>query len=180
MIINDMSRIRLLMGRVLFLLLACLLVQPLAAATRTYEKPSAFLQRHFGEMPETKLLKLTDSDQQALKKILGRGYGAQQVRYWQVGDKSAWILNEVGKTQPITVGVLVSKGKIAEIKVLIYRESHGWEVSRPFFTKQFVGASLDENKLNVQVDGVVGATLSVSAMKKMGTVALYFDQQLRK
>jgi hypothetical protein len=147
------------------------------AAEKVHEKPSAFLTRHFGSMPKTRVLSLTKGQQQQLASILGHGYAQQQVRYWAEGGKTAWILDEIGKTEPITTGIIIRGGKVAEVKVLIYRESHGWEVSRPFFTKQFVGASLNGLRLSKAVDGVVGATLSVNALTKLTTAALYLSQQ---
>lgn len=154
-----------------------LLATPAVAAEKVYEKPSAFLTRHFGKVPKTRVLPVTPARQKQLKAILGRRYGQKQVRFWSEGGKSAWILDEIGKTEPITTGFLIRNGRISEVKVLIYRESHGWEVSRPFFTRQFVGASLSGNRLSKPVDGIVGATLSVRALTKLGAAALYLDQQ---
>lgn len=148
-----------------------------AAAAKTYEQPSAFLERHFGGVPKTRVLSLSGAQQKQLAAILGHKYGQQKIRYWTEGGKSAWILDEIGKTEPITTGLVVRGGKLVEVKVLIYRESHGWEVSRPFFTKQFEGASLNGNRLSKSVDGVVGATLSVRALTKLGAAALYLSQE---
>ena len=158
-------------------LLAWLAGGTAAAAAKTYEQPSAFLARHFGGMPKTRVLSLSGAQQKKLAAIMGHKYGQQKIRYWAEGEKTAWILDEIGKTEPITTGLVVRGGKLVEIKVLIYRESHGWEVSRPFFTKQFVGASLNGNRLSKSVDGVVGATLSVRALTKLGAAALYLSQE---
>jgi hypothetical protein len=155
-----------------------LLAQPSAhAAEKIYEKPSEFLTRHFGKVPKARVLSIDGTRQKQLTAILGHRYGQQRVRYWEEDGKSAWILDEIGKTEPITTGFIVRGGKISEVKVLIYRESHGWEVSRPFFTKQFVGASLDGTRLDKPVDGIVGATLSVRALTKLSAAALYLSQQ---
>ena len=162
------------------LLAAGLLGATARASEKVYEKPSAFLTRHFGSVPKTRAISLTSAQQKQLASILGHRYRQKKVRYWTGGGKSAWILDEVGKTKPITTGFIIRGGRIAEIKVLIYRESHGWEVSRPFFTKQFVGASLNGKSLSTKVDGVVGATLSVNALKKLGAVALYLSGQIGK
>lgn len=102
------------------------------------------------------------------------------MRYWQSGGKTAFILDEIGKSKPITTGVIVKSGSISELKVLVYRESHGWEVSKPFFRKQFVGASLDGKRVDKRIDGIVGATLSVNAMKKVGAAALFLSTQTGK
>lgn len=148
-----------------------------SAAEKVYEQPSAFLSRHFGKAPETRILPIDPRRQQQLTAILGHRYGQNQVRYWAANGKSAWILDEIGKTEPITTGFIVRGGKISEMKVLIYRESHGWEVSRPFFTKQFEGKSLSGSSMNQPVDGIVGATLSVRALSKLGAAALYLSQE---
>lgn len=160
------------------LLLGCLSAGLAGAAEKTYEKPSDFLSRHFGSVPATRVLSLTGAQQKQLAVILGHKYREKKIRYWADAGKTAWILDEIGKTEPITTGFIVRGGKLAEVKVLIYRESHGWEVSRPFFTKQFVGASLKGDRLSNPVDGVVGATLSVRALTKLSAAALYLSQQL--
>ena len=160
------------------LLMAMMLV-PAFAEEKTYEKPSAFLTRHFGEVPKTRVLVLTSAQQAGLKKILGHEHEQKSIRYWQNQGKAAWILSELGKTEPITAGFVIKDGAIVETKVLIYRESHGWEVSRPFFTKQFVGARLNgDQRMSREIDGIVGATLSVRALTKLSAAALYLSQQL--
>ena len=159
------------------ILLAWLAVSPAVAAEKTYEKPSAFLTRVFGSVPKTRVLALSGDQRKQLAAILGHRYREQKIRYWSGGGKTAWILDEIGKTEPITNGIVIRDGKIAEIKVLIYRESHGWEVSRPFFTAQFTGASLAGTRLDKKVDGIVGATLSVRALTKVSAAALYLSKQ---
>ena len=159
-------------------LLMVMMLGPALAVEKTYEKPSAFLARHFGEVPKTQVLELTSAQQVELKKILGHDYNQKSIRYWQSHGKSAWILSEIGKTEPITTGYVIKDGAIVETKVLIYRESHGWEVSRPFFTKQFVGARLKGDRVSSQIDGIVGATLSVRALTRLSAAALYLNQQL--
>ncbi|SHJ23353.1 FMN-binding domain-containing protein [Rubritalea squalenifaciens DSM 18772] len=167
--------------RVVLLFGVALLCMPatLSAAT-TYEKPSDYLKRHFGAIPKTKAVSLQSKDLKRLNAIMGHSFGQKQVRYWESGGKRVWILNEIGKTEPITTAYLVESGKITEVKVLVYRESHGWEVSRPFFTKQFKGATLKGNELSTDIDGIVGATLSVRALKKMGAAALYLNSLVSK
>ncbi len=101
-------------------------------------------------------------------------------RYWKTGNSSAWILEEIGKEEPITAGFVVTDGKIAQARILTYRESRGWEVRYPAFLKQFQGAQLQaDDHLNQPVDGISGATLSVNAMVRMARLALYFDKLSR-
>lgn len=168
-------------GRVAFVVLALLVFSmPVRAAEKVYEKPSVFLKRHFGAVPKTQVLTLNAEQAKSLKSILRHAYPQKKIRYWKSGDKVAWILEEKGKSEPITAGFIVRNGQLVELKVLIYRESHGWEVARPFFTKQFVGASLKGKRLSTKVDGIVGATLSVNALKKLSAAALYLSQQIGK
>lgn len=153
-------------------------LSPAAAAEKTYEKPSDFLKRHFGNVPATRVIELDRRQQGGLKAALGHAYPQTRIRYWKEGGKTAWILDEIGKTEPITTGFIIRNGAISEIKVLIYRESHGWEVSRPFFTRQFIGAKLAGGRLERDIDGIVGATLSVRALTRLSAAALYLSQQV--
>jgi len=98
------------------------------------------------------------------------------VRFNRKGEHTVWILEEIGKYKPITVGISIRAGEIEKLKVLAYRESHGWEVKQDFFTRQFIGARLSKKwRLDEDVDGISGATLSVRALKKLARLALYFD-----
>lgn len=132
-------------------------------------------------IPATKTLWLDEGQKKSAKKILGHEYRALRVRYWQDNGKTVWILNEIGKYKPITVGVVINEGRIEKLSVLVYRESRGWEVKHDFFTKQFIGAHLNKkNKLTDNIDGISGATLSVRALKKLARLSLYFNTQVRK
>ena len=173
--------VRSLFGRAVFsFLLLVLGTATLSAATKVYEKPSAFMKRQFGSIPKAQVISLSSGQHKKLKSIFSHRYKEKQVRYWSVGGKTAFILEEIGKSRPITTGVVVKNWKIEEIKVLVYRESHGGEVAKSFFTKQFRGAQLNGSKLDVKIDGIVGATLSVNAMKKVGAAALYLAAEAGK
>ncbi len=76
--------------------------------------------------------------------------------------------------KPITTGLAVDDGAIERIRVLVYRESRGWEVRYDFFTAQFIGARLDgDARLDRRIDGISGATLSVRALTNLARLALY-------
>jgi len=75
--------------------------------------------------------------------------------------------------------VVIKDSKIQMIKVLEFREIRGWEVRYPAFTKQFIGASLDKMKLDRNIDGISGATLSVWAMTSIAELSLYLDEHLK-
>lgn len=106
-----------------------------------------------------------------------------RLRYWRKQAKTLWVLEEVGKEQPITMAIVVESGKIQNIEVLAYRESRGGEIKHRFFRKQFFGAGLVEAKsqklkLNAGIDGITGATLSVRAMTKVAKVALFLTAHI--
>lgn len=111
--------------------------------------------------------------------ILGHPPRNLRERYWQRGNRSVWILEEVGKEQPFTVGWVVEDEAITDTKVLVYRETRGWEVRYPAFTRQFNGASLEAGmELDTHIDGISGATLSVRAMQRMGRLALLLHRHV--
>jgi hypothetical protein len=90
------------------------------------------------------------------------------------------VLDEIGKEMPTTVGIAINDSAVERVKVLVYRESRGWEVKSPAFTAQFFGARLAGQNLDRHIDGISGATLSVRALSRLTRLALLFDQQVRK
>jgi hypothetical protein len=165
----------------LLTILLLLSVGNAALARGTYQEPDDFLRETFaGEPPEPAVIWLTGERREVTEGLLGHRYPTLRIRYWKRDARSAWILEEVGKEQPITVGLTVDQGRLERMKVLVFRESRGWEVRHPFFTDQFIGATLDDRqRLDRHIDGISGATLSVRAMKKLATLALYLDAELR-
>jgi hypothetical protein len=115
---------------------------------------------------------------QQAEAILGHRFASLRVRYWGEGERSLWILEEIGKEMPITIGVVVDGGRIAEVRILEYRESRGGEVRYNFFTDQFKTLTLGDEKdrLSGHIDGITGATLSVAAVRKIAILALVFHQ----
>jgi hypothetical protein len=163
------------------LLLPLLLLSGLLLAGGVYQEPEDFLEQVFnGKVPEAQLIWLTGARKQVVKELLGHRYPSLRVRYWQQGQRTTWILEEVGKTEPITTGFVIDEGRIETVKVLVFRESRGWEIRYPFFTDQFDQARLNEQRqLDRTIDGISGATLSVRALKKLAAMALYLDQEVR-
>ena len=148
------------------------------AGTTVYQKPSDFIRSACGgQIPTSKYLTLTSSHQSKIRRLMGHEYRPARVRYWTHKGKMVVILDEIGKTRPITTGFVVNKGKVEYVKMLIYRETIGAEVRRTSFTNQFKGAVLGASgKLSRRVNNIAGATLSTRAMMEMGRVALYLDQ----
>ena len=140
-----------------------------------YMTPEAFLAAAFGgAAPKAKKFWVTGDHRAAIAGILGRRFGGLRLNYWRADRRTAWILEEIGKVKPITTGLVVRDGAIESVRVLVYRESRGWEVRHDFFTDQFVGARLDGRlRLDRGIDGISGATLSVRALTDLGRLALY-------
>jgi hypothetical protein len=104
---------------------------------------------------------------------MGSKYKKVLMRYWVGGQRTAWIINRIGKVKPITAGFIIENCKIVSIHVLVYRESHGWEIKYPSFRDQFKGIGMkDDYKLDKDIDGISGATLSVNSMRIMTSLAL--------
>lgn len=149
-------------------------------AKGVYLEPQKFLEQVFaGTPPKPDKLWITKDLKSAIKNILGHDLKVVRLRYWDDGDKTAWILEEIGRDKPITVGLLVKDNKIEQLDVLIFRESRGWEVKYPFFTDQFKQITLTtEHELDRNIDGISGATLSVNALTKLARLALYLDSRV--
>ncbi len=142
-----------------------------------YQSTENFLLQIFsGKPPNPRVLWLKKDIKKTASQILKHKPGFLRTRYWITKDQTVWILNEIGKTKPITVAVVIKNKQIALLKVLAFRESRGWEVKHDFFTNQF-----KQNELNIDlsltqpIDGISGATLSVRALTKVAQLALFFD-----
>lgn len=162
-------------------ILLCILSSPAIFAGGVYQEPADFVSEVFADAPpKAKVLWLNDELKQQITKILDHKYKGMRVRYWQQGKKSVWILEEIGKEKQITAGIVINKSKIEQVKVLVFRESRGWEIRHDFFTDQFKQASLEQdNRLDTNIDNISGATLSVRAIKKLARIALLLDQHIQ-
>ncbi|MFZ5561167.1 MAG: FMN-binding protein [Pseudomonadota bacterium] len=164
-------------GRLVALVLGLLLwLPPPARADMPLEQ---FLRQSFpGADPEAQMLWLTPPLRQRAAAILGHEYPGLRVKYWRQGERTAWVLDEIGKERPITIGVAVAQGRIVQLQVLAFRESRGGEVRHGFFTRQFDRAGLKRgDRLDRSIDGITGATLSVSAVSRVARLALAFHDE---
>jgi len=152
---------------------------PAAAGSKVHQAPEDFIEQSFpGGEVESKAIWITGELREEVKEILGHELDRLRVRYWAQGARTAWIMDEIGKEELITVGVVVDAGKIERLEILVYRESRGWEVRFPFFTDQFRGAVVDrETRLDRGIDGITGATLSVRAVSHLARLALVLDRR---
>lgn len=150
------------------------------AVTRTYVKADDYISAALGKKPEkANVLWVTRDIRPGLKKILNRSKFPLRYRYWRQDNRTVWVLNEVGKILPITTGITIEDGKIRDLTVLTYRESHGSEIRFPAYSNQYKNVGLtDDLRLSKPINGISGATLSTNAMKKISRLALYLHKKL--
>jgi hypothetical protein len=163
--------------RILTLLALLAMAQP--GKAESYQSADAFLQEVFATTPPSpQILWLKGDIKETAAAILGHPYPGLRIRYWEKDARTVWVLEEIGKEKPITVGLVVGPAGMELLRVLEFRESRGWEVRYPFFTDQFGGIGLTPDlQLDRPIDGISGATLSVRALKKLARLALYLTQQ---
>jgi thiamine biosynthesis lipoprotein len=99
----------------------------------------------------------------------------------------AHVSEEIGLYKPITFMVKVGLDREVEsVHMMVYRESRGGEVRRRRFLVQYEGKSLGSPiRINRDIIGVTGATLSVRAMnagvkKTLGIIETAFPMKREK
>lgn len=157
------------------------LASPILLPAETYLTPEQFTQSAFaGSTAKSDTFWVTKQVASQTAQILGHAPKQVRIKFWKNGAQTAWILDEIGKEEPITAGFVVDNGKIVQASILAYLESRGGEVRHANFLKQYQGVSLQQDsQLNKTIDGISGATLSVRAMGRMARLALYYDQVSR-
>lgn len=162
------------------IMLAVLCMSASVYAKGTYQPPDEFVKQAFdGQPPAASIVWIKGKLREQIDDILQHRFDSKRVRYWQLGERSVWVLNEIGKKKPITVGIVIDGDKISQLKVLVFRETRGWEVRYPFFSQQFNNVSLTEQQqLSEYIDGISGATLSVRALKKLARIALLLNRTI--
>jgi hypothetical protein len=150
-------------------------------AKGTYQAPSEFIQQAFnGQPPSSSIIWIKGKLREQIEDILQHSFDSKRVRYWQQGERSVWVLDEIGKKKPITVGIVIDDDKISQLKVLVFRETRGWEVRYPFFSDQFHNVTLTEqHQLSQSIDSISGATLSIRALKKLARIALLLNRTIK-
>jgi hypothetical protein len=158
----------------LFLLVFNLLFSFSASSEDVFLSKENFLKIAFeDDVPRRKGLRFKGEVKEIAQEIMGSNFKKIRMKYWRQDDKTAWILERIGKVKLITAGFIVENCRISSIHVLVYRETHGWEVKYPSFRDQFVGINMLAGfKLDKRIDGIAGATLSVNSMEKMARLAL--------
>lgn len=150
------------------------------ATEQQYQKTHDYISKAFGgESIPSQVLWVTKDLRPDLKTILHRDKFPLRYRYYQQNNRTVWILNEIGKILPITTGVTIEDGKIINLTVLTYRESHGSEIRFPAYSRQYNAAALTNDlRLSNTINGISGATLSSNAMKRVSRLALYLHKKV--
>lgn len=93
--------------------------------------------------------------------------GKREIHVWRAirGDKPAGFFavhQVIGKQEYITYAVAINpQGKVAQVEILDYRESHGYEIRNPRWRQQFAGKTrADAVQLDADIVNISGATLS--------------------
>jgi len=114
---------------------------------------------------------LTDTQREAIGKILGEEYKERRLTYYfglneEGRPSSAMIIgNEIGRSYPITFMVVIKPdGTVKDVEIMVYREPHGWEVRFESFLSQFFGR--DAGNPFDDINNITGATLSVRSMTR--------------
>jgi hypothetical protein len=151
------------------------------ASPGRYLEVEEFLSQALTSVPDAPDVLFVDAQlRERIESILGHRLPLLRMRYWQDDDKTVWVLDEIGKTEPITIGVVVEAGRVGSVRVLEFRESRGYEVRYPFFTDQYAGAQLAaDDSIDRSIDSITGATLSVNAVDKVVRIALLCDAEIR-
>lgn len=152
------------------------------AQSSAYQSKAEFLAETLGtEQPQSDVIWFDEALRSIATEILGHPPGMMRMRYWHDGPRTAWIVDEIGKEKPITLGIVIQDSEIQRVSVLQFRESRGWEIRYPFFTEQFDGVRLDKNdRLSERIDGITGATLSVRAATRSANLALVLSEYIRQ
>ena len=153
-------------------------------AHAVYQAPEQYVAESLSQqtetVPDSRTLWPNSDLRLQLKEVLGHK-PSLRYKYWGQDGKTVWVLDEIGKDRPITAGIVISQGQIEDVRVLVFRESRGWEIKHNFFTRQFVNLFLEGNQdLSGRIDNITGATLSVKAMTRMAKAALLLHDHAQK
>ncbi len=150
------------------------------AVEENYLKAEEYIFAALGKMPEKPyVIWITKAIKPDIRNILRKKIFPLRYRYYRLSDRTVWIMNVVGRTMPITVGITIEDKKIIDLTVLTYRESRGSEIRFPAFRNQFKNVELTEkHRLSKPVNGISGATMSTNAMKKASRLALYLNNKV--
>ena len=148
-------------GILIVMLLGALSAAPAISQGRYIETADYLRSAFAGSEPVASTLWVTGELRQSARTELGYELEPLRIRFWQHEGRTAWILDEIGKERPITIGVVVEDNAASMVRVLEFRETRGWEVKYPFFTDQFENVRLDSRRdLDHTIDSITGNSRS--------------------
>lgn len=146
------------------------------------QPPESFLERAFdGQVPQPQRVWVIGEIADVVRDILGHELRQFRIAYWTSGERTAWILEDDIGDAPMTIGVVVDSAHIEELEVLKYAAERGRDVTRPGFTAQFEGASLDPRgaSLDREIRDVAGIGEPAQIMTALVRLALHLDSRMR-
>jgi Na+-translocating ferredoxin:NAD+ oxidoreductase RnfG subunit len=131
-----------------------------------------------------------DLDATAMQRLAAQGIRARSA-HWplQLARQGQSLLGYfvvdavVGKFELITYAVgIAPDGKVREVDVLSYRESHGQEIRLPAWRRQFIGKDADSPlRVGDDIANISGATLSCTHVTEgVRRIVAVVDQARRK
>ncbi len=150
------------------------------SAQENYMKIDDYIVAALGKSDiQPEIIWVTRDIKPEISKILQRSIFPLRYRFYRQGNRTVWILDEIGKVMPITTGITIENNTIINLTVLTYRESHGSEIRFPAYSNQYNTVYLTEDmNLSQPINGISGATLSTNAMKKVSRLALYLHKKV--
>ena len=90
------------------MMLHCYLLASSLHARGVYQTDKDFLSETFlNKPPENSSIMLGGDVRKKVALLLGHPYGGLIIKYWEKEGRTAWILKEIGKTEPITFGIVI-------------------------------------------------------------------------
>ena len=141
----------------------------ICAHAAQYATPDVAAKRSFPEATAFKeiIAQLSTAEMRAIADTVGLPVRnpAWRVIVALSGDKQLGLMvldSVIGKFELIDYAVAIGNdGKICNVEILSYRESHGYEVRLPAWRKQFVGKGRDAKlRVNEDIANISGATMS--------------------
>ena len=151
-------------NRITWLPMAALMAASAPVQATVYLSIEDAQRAMFGDAAMTaQPLSLDPAQMKAIEQASGVAVRGSLVRAWRAADGGWFLLDAViGKSELITYAIgLDAQGRVKQVEVLEYRESHGGEIRYPGWRKQFVNKKAgDELRVGDDIDGISGATLS--------------------
>jgi Na+-translocating ferredoxin:NAD+ oxidoreductase RnfG subunit len=150
---------------------AAILASSISASATQYATPEEAAKRCFPQATVFKEVtaQLTPDEMRTVAAASGLPARSATWRLMQAldGDQSLGLVvfdGVVGKYELIDYAVgIAADGKVRQIEILNYRESHGYEVRLPAWRKQFVGKGTDAPlRVGEDIANISGATLSTT------------------